>query len=91
MNLAPVQVEHAHGDGMRPLQLSDKGDRASDVSSVCDQVKNDAAPFRRGIGPRIACLEVEQFGRGLPRQARAGLRIVNLPFSVSDPVRSFSP
>jgi hypothetical protein len=33
MNLAPIQVEHAHHDGMRrPLQVSDKRDRASDVS-----------------------------------------------------------
>jgi hypothetical protein len=43
MNLAPLQVEHSHGDGMRrPLQVSDKRDRASGVSSVGDHVKNDA-------------------------------------------------
>jgi hypothetical protein len=43
MNLAPVDVEHAHGDNVRrPLQVSDKGDRPSGVSSVGDQVKDDA-------------------------------------------------
>jgi hypothetical protein len=43
LNLAPVDVKHAHGHGMRrPLQVSDKRDRASGVSSVGDQVKNDA-------------------------------------------------
>jgi len=42
MNLALVQIEHAHGDGMRrPFQVSDKHDRASGVSSVGDQVKNE--------------------------------------------------
>jgi len=43
MNLAPVQVEHAHGHGAgRPINVTDKRDRADGVSRVGDQVKNDA-------------------------------------------------
>jgi hypothetical protein len=55
MNLAPVDVEHAHGDSVRrPLQVSDKGDRTSGVSSVGDQVKDECWRCRRGIGFGIA-------------------------------------
>jgi hypothetical protein len=35
MNLAPVQVEHAHGDGARrPVYVSDKLDRACSASRI---------------------------------------------------------
>jgi hypothetical protein len=38
MNLAPVQVEHAHGDGARrPVCVDDKCDRANGVSGVGEQ------------------------------------------------------
>jgi hypothetical protein len=43
MNLAPVQVEHAHGHGaLRPVNVSDKPDRANSVSRVGMQFPNDA-------------------------------------------------
>jgi hypothetical protein len=35
MNLAPVNVEHAHGDGARrPVYVSDKLDRACSASRI---------------------------------------------------------
>jgi hypothetical protein len=37
MNFAPVQVEHAHGDGAgRPVDVGDKPDRANGVSRIGD-------------------------------------------------------
>jgi hypothetical protein len=43
MNLAAVQVEHAHGDGARrPVYVSDKPDRANSVSRIGEQFPNDA-------------------------------------------------
>jgi hypothetical protein len=44
MNLAPVQVEHAHGDGAgRPVYVGDKRDRADSVSRVREQFTDDAS------------------------------------------------
>jgi hypothetical protein len=42
MNLAPVGVEYAHGDGTRrPIRVDDKLDRARNVSSVGAPFAND--------------------------------------------------
>jgi hypothetical protein len=41
MNLAPVQVEHAHGDGEgRPVYVRNERDRANDVPGVGEQFAN---------------------------------------------------
>jgi hypothetical protein len=43
MNLAPVQVEHAHGDGVRwPVDVGDKHERARGVPRVGMLFPNDA-------------------------------------------------
>jgi len=42
MNLSPVQVEHAHGDGARwPVDVGDKPDRANSVSRIGEHFTND--------------------------------------------------
>jgi hypothetical protein len=41
MNFAPVQVQHAHGDGARrPVYVGDKPDRANSVSRIGDEVSD---------------------------------------------------
>ncbi len=51
MNLAPVGVEHAHGDGARrPIRVDDKLDRARNVLSV-------GAPFANDISRAVQELD----------------------------------
>jgi hypothetical protein len=43
MDLAPVQIEHAHGDSARrPVYVSHKRGRANGVSRIGEQFTNDA-------------------------------------------------
>jgi hypothetical protein len=43
MNLSPVHVEHAHGDGARrPVYVSDKPDRADSVPRIGEHLTDDA-------------------------------------------------
>ena len=45
MNLAPIRVEHAHGEGARrPIRVDDKRDRAGGVPSVGVQLAEDGRP-----------------------------------------------
>jgi hypothetical protein len=49
MNLPPISVEYAHGDGARrPVNVGNKLDRADSVSCIGDQFEKGA--FGRGVG-----------------------------------------
>jgi hypothetical protein len=63
MNLAPVRIEHAHGDGVRrPVNVDHKRNRASGAMSVGDQFANHG---RR----RVEKLDSALHDRGMLREA----------------------
>ncbi len=58
MNLAPVRVEHAHGDGARrPVYVGDKPDGANSVSRIGEQFTNDAGRTVEKLDAKLHGLE----------------------------------
>jgi hypothetical protein len=56
MNLVPVRVEHADGDGVgRPVNVRDKRNCADSVPRVGSEFANYVGAPRREIGFGIAC------------------------------------